>query len=166
MSETRTNAPRCFDDFHVMEFGKPTCACGARTVPGAKAALTVRRPIEFIDKTAAPLPPAPRYVKVADEILCSLVVGGVAAAAFRFTIDVSPDPEHPSAWVATCHELGSTSAARTPHGALAALGGAVKLVVGGILEARGTPGSGLEVLREIAAGYAAQRRALDAEPRP
>jgi hypothetical protein len=61
--------------------------------------------------------------------------------------------------VATCHELGTVSAARTPHDALVAIAGAVRCVVSGILETRGTPGAGLEVLREIAAGYAAQRSA-------
>jgi hypothetical protein len=75
----------------------------------------------------------------------------------NFTVSIGPDPEHPKTWVATCHELGVVSAARSPQRAFAALGSAVRFVVCGTTERRGTPDAGLDVLREIVAGVTALR---------
>lgn len=76
----------------------------------------------------------------------------------RLTINIKPDPEHPTSWVATCLELGVVSASLTPQLALTALANAVRLVVNSVMDQRRmlNAADGIEVMREIAAGYASQ----------
>lgn len=91
------------------------------------------------------------------------IVGELGAAAhasdnaLRLTIDVAPGDSPFGAWTAVCRELGCTGTGTTPHGAVAGLAKAMSFVVQGILDVRGTLDAGLDVLREIATGYAAQR---------
>jgi hypothetical protein len=78
--------------------------------------------------------------------------------AMRLTIDVAPGDSPFGSWVSICHELGCTGNSSTPHGAVAGLAKAMNAIVQGILDMRGTPDAGLDVIREIATGYAEQRR--------
>lgn len=47
----------------------------------------------------------------------------------RFTIDVTPDPEHPIQWTARCLETDHISAGMSPEVALEAVGEAIRMVL-------------------------------------
>lgn len=78
----------------------------------------------------------------------------------RLTIDIEPDPDARDTWIATCLELGVTSRAVMPQIALSSVANAVRAVVSETMAARRLvdASAGIEVMREIAAGYAALRQ--------
>lgn len=86
-------------------------------------------------------------------------------ATMRLTVDIAPDAEHPTAWVATCLELGVSSAGLTPQLAFSALASVIRLTVNSITAERQMrdSGAGIEVMREIAHGYALTRQAQDGD---